>query len=153
MHESERFAQIEAGAGLHHIDHQTTISLIIKDKTILPEGYAWEEIGREFSFKGKFYDIVSLVQTKDGWKLTAASDEAETIMVNNQKKANNLDKEFTTSKTSNSFKLKISQLLYDYVASVEAIVQLSSLKSVPGFYHNQIAHPYIGQVSPPPKTV
>ncbi len=82
--EQERFASIDAGkfdlnnnrsreskeqikehddhTDIHSIDQ---ITLVVKDKSVLPEGYQWEEKGREFSYKGMFYDIVSIEQTKD----------------------------------------------------------------------------------------
>jgi hypothetical protein len=66
--------------------------LTLKDKSILPEGYHWEEKGREFSYKGMFYDIVSIKQTKEGWVIKAASDEEEAEIVANQHKAHQLGK-------------------------------------------------------------
>ncbi|NQW79030.1 MAG: hypothetical protein HQ449_06910, partial [Chitinophagaceae bacterium] len=58
LHEKERFTIIDAGEILEkeddeHCDDQITI--IVKDRSILPEGYQWEEKGREFSYKGMFY--------------------------------------------------------------------------------------------------
>ena len=62
MHEQERFANIDAGKFEENDDNDNKdqITLIVKDKSILPEGYQWEEKGREFSYKGMFYDIVSI---------------------------------------------------------------------------------------------
>ena len=154
IHESERFAQIEAGEGLDHIDHQTTISLILKEKGILPEGYEWEETGREFSFKGKFYDIVSLEQTNDGWKLTAASDEVETVLVANQSKAQQLDKDVNNSKQSHKLKFLLVKLVYDAPASInsETFYYLNN-KCFIGLYNKQLTLPAIELITPPPEAV
>ena len=46
VHEQERFANIEAGAS---IEQANDIELVLQDKSVLPEGYHWEEKGREFS--------------------------------------------------------------------------------------------------------
>ena len=83
MHEQERFANIDAGASIEQA-HQ--IELILQDKSVLPEGYHWEEKGREFSYKGMFYDIVSIKKTSKGWVIKAASDEEEAAIVANQHK-------------------------------------------------------------------
>ena len=65
LHETERFAMIDVsqmGEKEHDSDDNIgdQIKLVLKDKTILPQGYHWEEKGREFSYKGMFYDIVSI---------------------------------------------------------------------------------------------
>ena len=80
MHEQERFANIDAGKFEENDDNDNMdqITLLLKDKSVLPEGYHWEEKGREFSYKGMFYDIVSIEQTKEGWVIKAASDEEQT---------------------------------------------------------------------------
>ena len=154
MHESERFAKIEAGEGLDHVDHQTTISLNLKDKNTLPEGYEWEETGREFSFKGKFYDIVSLVQTKEGWKLTAASDEVETVLVSNQSKSLQLDKDVNNSKQSHKLKFSLVKLVYDAPASNNSdVFNYINSKCFIGLYNKQLTLPAIELITPPPQAV
>lgn len=65
-----------------------TIQLVLKEQTQLPEGFIWEEEGREFSFQGMFYDIISIKKTNKGWELTAAADEEEAIMVAKQSNDN-----------------------------------------------------------------
>ena len=56
MHEQERFANFDAGKFEENDDNDNKdqITLIVQDKSILPEGYHWEEKGREFSYKGMF---------------------------------------------------------------------------------------------------
>ena len=58
MHEQERFASIDAGKFEENDDNDNKdqITLIVIDKSVLPEGYHWEEKGREFSHKGMFYE-------------------------------------------------------------------------------------------------
>ena len=48
MHEQERFANIDAGKFEENDDNDNKdqITLILNDKSILPEGYQWEEKGR-----------------------------------------------------------------------------------------------------------
>jgi len=154
MHESGRFAQIESGEGLNQISHLATISLTLKDKTLLPEGYLWEEFGREFSFKGQFYDITSLIQTKEGWKLTAASDEEETVLVANQSKVQHLDKEVNNSKQTNKLKVSLVKLVYDApeLLDYNKFIFINT-KCLFGIYNNQLSFPSIEQISPPPEAV
>ena len=54
VHEQERFANIDAGKFEEDddSDNKDQITLIVQDKSVLPEGYHWEEKGREFSYKG-----------------------------------------------------------------------------------------------------
>ena len=83
LHEKEVFAAINEGEAARSGQvHQ--IKLNLKNKEILPKGYEWEEEGREFSYKGMFYDIISLEKTTKGWLLTAASDEEEAMIVAKQ---------------------------------------------------------------------
>ena len=150
MHEQDRFASIEAGKFENTGNRQ--IKLVLKDKSVLPEGYTWEEAGREFSFKGEFYDIVSLKQTKNGWELIAASDEAETMMVENQTKAQQIDKNFTTNKHTNKLKISLLKLVYDCPNELDlTATHFSNRKYLLGFYNSQLALPFLGQLSPPPK--
>ena len=93
MHEQERFANIEAGKFEENDDNDNMdqITLLLKDKSVLPEGYHWEEKGREFSYKGMFYDIISFKKTSKGWELIAVSDEEEAEMV--AKQSNHSDRQ------------------------------------------------------------
>lgn len=65
LHETERFAMIDVSQMAEKENDSddssgNQIKLVLKDKTILPQGYQWEEKGREFSYQGMFYDIVSI---------------------------------------------------------------------------------------------
>ena len=91
LHEQEVFSKIDAGEfeeeahnEVSHDDKAHSIKLILTKKDQLPEGYTWEEEGREFSHEGMFYDIISLKKTNSGWELVAASDEEEAAIVANQ---------------------------------------------------------------------
>ena len=163
MHEQSRFASIDAGVfqgakkeftGTTENSKEPQVKLLLKDRSKLPAGYEWEEAGREFSYKGQFYDIVSLKHTQNGWELTAFSDEAETEIVNNQNKASNLEKEASaTSKSSSKFKIKISKLVYDYVASDELATETTNFNIFPGFRNNHSANPFLAIFTPPPEAV
>jgi len=154
MHEAERFSKIEKGEGLDPISHQTTISLILKDKTKLPEGYEWEEDGREFSLNGQFYDIISLIQTKDGWKLTAASDEEETVLVANQSKAQHLDKSINNSKRSHKLNFSLVKLVYDSPITVDADeFKYVNSKDLFGIHNAALTLLSIEQLKPPPEAI
>ncbi len=159
VHEQERFASIDAGRftsneeGLRVSSERHQIKLVLKDKSILPEGYTWEEKGRELSHNGMFYDIIALKHTQNGWELTAASDEVEAAIVNNQHKANNLEKETTSTKSSNSIKIKISKLVYDYVTYDAQAFNASNLIGYPEFINSRIANPFLALFAPPPELV
>jgi hypothetical protein len=120
LHEQKRFSSIDADEILEkeNDDHSNNydsdqITIVVKDKSILPEGYQWEEKGREFSYKGMFYDIVSIEQTKEGWVIKAASDEEEAAIVANQHKAHHLNKEVGSKSTSSKIKLNLSLAVYE----------------------------------------
>ena len=163
MHEQSRFASIDAGVfqgaqkeftGTTENSKEPQVKLLLKDRSKLPAGYEWEEAGREFSYKGQFYDIVSLKHTQNGWELTAVSDEAETEIVNNQNKASNLEKEASaTSKSSSKFKIKISKLVYDHVAPVATVHIFSNKKSRISFFINHMPNPFSTIFTPPPEAV
>ncbi len=162
MHEQSRFASIDAGAfqnvekeftGTNENSKEHQVKLLLKDRSKLPVGYEWEEAGREFSYRGQFYDIVSLKHTRNGWELTAVSDEAETEMVNNQNKSSNLNKEATNSKSSNSFKIKFSKTVYDYVAIAATVYNLSTKKSARSFFSTHMSNPFLAIFTPPPEAV
>ena len=152
MHEQDRFASIEAGKFENTGNRQ--IKLVLKDKSVLPEGYTWEEAGREFSFNGQYYDIVSLKHTQKGWELIAASDEAETNIVANQSKAQQLDKDFAATKHPTKFKISLVKLVYDcpVKTGLNATHCLNSKHKL-GFYNSELSLSFLAQVFSPPKTV
>jgi hypothetical protein len=181
LHEQERFASIDAGEydlknqetfeskehskeydidadnhsnnqGNNHESDQITIT--VKDKTVLPEGYQWEEKGREFSYKGMFYDIVSIEQTKEGWVIKAASDEEEAEIVANQHKLNHLDKEAESKSTSSKIKLNLSLAVYECPSfSTQSLFNYTLLKKKYPFLTTPILSRYSGVIPHPPETV
>ena len=136
------------------------IKLVLKDKTILPNGYHWEEKGREFSYNGMFYDIVSITKTPAGWEIIAASDEEEAAIVANQNKTHHLSKELDASSTSNS-KSKDSKIKLNPTYSVYESIQLSKHQVIDAslvintypFYATPILSIYSGEIAHPPETV
>ncbi len=169
VHEQERFAMIDAGQ-LYQINvennhskedgNENQIKLVLKDKSILPKGYHWEEKGREFSYKGMFYDIVSITKTPAGWEMIAASDEEEAAIVANQNKAHHFSKELDASSTSNS-KSKDSKIKLNPTYSVYESLQLSKLRIIYAslvintypFYATPILSSYTGEILHPPEAV
>ena len=180
LHEQERFASIDAGEydlknqetfeskehskeydidtdnhsnnhGNNHDNDQ--ITLVLKDKSVLPEGYQWEEKGREFSYKGMFYDIVSIKQTKEGWVIKAASDEEEAEIVANQHKLNHLDKEVQSKSSSSKIKLNLSLAVYECPSfNTQSLISYTLLKKKYPFLTTPILSRYTGEVSHPPET-
>ena len=151
LHEQERFASIDAGESIEQADQ---ITLTLKDKSILPEGYQWEEKGREFSYKGMFYDIVSIEQTKEGWVIKAASDEEEAEIVANQHKLNHLDKEVQSKSSSSKIKLNLSLAVYECPSfNTQSLISYTLLKKKYPFLTTPILSRYTGEVSHPPETV
>lgn len=151
MHEQERFASIDAGE-LNDKEHQ--IKLILQDKAILPEGYQWEEQGREFSHEGMFYDIVSLIKTQAGWELVAAADKEEAEIVAKQSKSAHLDKEIAGNKKNSKSKLNVNFSIFDsnaeqYVFQVCLNFKLQAL----AYYNDRLSQIALDQISPPPKAV
>ena len=168
LHEQERFASIDAGEILekendntdnhsnnHGNNHDSDqITLVLKDKSILPEGYQWEEKGREFSYKGMFYDIVSIEQTKEGWVIKAASDEEEAEIVANQNKLNHLDKEAQSKSSSSKIKLNLSLAVYECPSfSTQSLFNYTLLKKKYHSLTTPILSRYLGDISHPPETV
>ena len=164
LHEQERFARIDAGEihekehdiaddhSNNHNSHQITIT--VKDKSILPEGYQWEEKGREFSYKGMFYDIVSIKQTNEGWVIKAASDEEEAAIVANQHKLNHLDKEAQSKSSSSKIKLNLSLAVYECpLFYKQSLFSYTLLKNKYPSLTTPILCSYSGEVSHPPETV
>jgi len=151
LHEQERFTSIDAGESIKQADQ---ITITVKDKSILPEGYHWEEKGREFSYKGMFYDIVSIKQTKEGWVIKAASDEEEAAIVANQHKAQHLNKEAGSKSSSSKIKLNISLAVYECPSfNSQGLFNYTLLHKKYPLLTTPILSSYSGEVSHPPETV
>ena len=171
LHEQERFAIIDAGkfdlnntetfeskehSKEHESDNQISdqITIIVKNKFTLPEGYQWEEKGREFSYKGMFYDIVSIEQTKEGWVIKAASDEEEAAIVANQHKLNHLDKEAQSKSSSSKIKLNLSLAVYECPSfNSQGLFSYTLIKKKYPFLTTPILSSYSGLIPHPPETV
>ena len=167
LHEQERFASIDAGkfelnntetfeSKEYSKEHESgdQITITVKDKSILPEGYQWEEKGREFSYKGMFYDIISIEQTKEGWVIKAASDEEEAAIVANQHKLNHLDKEAQSKSSSSKIKLNLSLAVYECPSfNTQSLFNYTLLKMNYPSLTTPILSSYSGEVSHPPETV
>jgi hypothetical protein len=151
LHEQERFASIDAGEPIEQADQ---ITITVKDKSILPEGYHWEEKGREFSYKGMFYDIVSIEQTKEGWVIKAASDEEEAEIVANQHKAHQLNKEAESKSSPSKIKLNLSVAVYECpLFNLQGLFNYTLLKKKYPLLTTPILSSYSGAISHPPETV
>jgi len=154
LHEKERFTIIDAGQILEKENDSDQITLIVKDRSILPEGYQWEEKGREFSYKGMFYDIVSIEKTKEGWIIKAASDEAEAAIVANQYKLNHLNKEAESKSSSSKIKLSLSLALYECPSfNKQSLINYTLLKKKYSSYATSILSSYSTDISHPPEAV
>ncbi len=159
LHEQERFARIDAGEILekeHESDNHNSdqITIVVKDKSILPDGYQWEEKGREFSYKGMFYDIVSIKQTKEGWVIKAASDEEEAAIVANQHKLNHLDKEAQSKSSASKIKLNLSLAVYECPSfNTQSLFNYTLLKKKYPSLTTPILSSYSGVIPHPPETV
>ncbi len=154
LHEQERFASIDAGEIFEKEHESDQITITVKDKSILPEGYHWEEKGREFSYKGMFYDIISIEQTKEGWVIKAASDEEEAAIVANQHKLNHLGKEAESKSSSSKIKLNLSLAVYECPSfSTQSLFNYTLLKKKYPLLTTPILSSYSGEVSHPPETV
>jgi hypothetical protein len=151
LHEQERFASIDAGESIEQADQ---ITITVKDKSILPEGYHWEEKGREFSYKGMFYDIVSIEQTKEGWVIKAASDEEEAEIVANQHKLNHLDKEAQSKSSPSKIKLNLTLAVYECPSfNTQDLFNYTLLKKKYPLLTTPILSSYLGDISHPPENV
>jgi hypothetical protein len=157
LHEQERFASIDAGEILEkeNEDHDSDqITITVKDKTVLPKGYQWEEKGREFSYKGMFYDIVSIEQTKEGWVIKAASDEEEAAIVANQHELNHLDKEAQSKSSSSKIKLNLSLAVYECPSfNPQSLFNYTLLKKKYPSFTTLFLSSYSGAITHPPETV
>lgn len=159
LHEQEQFASIDAGKILEK-EHETDddrdnqITLVVKDKSVLPEGYQWEEKGREYSYKGMFYDIVSIKQTKEGWVIKAVSDEEEAAIVANQHKLNHLDKEAQSKSSSSKIKLNLSLAVYECPTfNTQSLFNYTLLKKKYPTLTTPILCSYSGAIPHPPENV
>jgi hypothetical protein len=159
LHEQEQFASIDAGKILEK-EHETDddrdnqITIVVKDKSILPEGYQWEEKGREFSYKGMFYDIVSIKQTKEGWVIKAASDEEEAEIVANQNKVHHLNKEAESKSSSSKIKLNLGFAIYECPSfNTKSLFNYTLSKMKYSLLTTPILSSYFGDISHPPETV
>jgi hypothetical protein len=151
LHEQERFASIDAGESIEQADQ---ITITVNDKSILPEGYQWEEKGREFIYKGMFYDIVSIEQTKDGWVIKAASDEEEAEIVANQHKANQLGKEAESKSSPSKIKLNLSLAVFECPSfNLQVLFNYTLLKKKYPSLTTPILSSYSGAITHPPETV
>ncbi|MFM8963475.1 MAG: hypothetical protein ACKOGD_06490 [Sphingomonadales bacterium] len=158
VHEQERFANIDAGKFEKNDDNDNKdqITLIVQDKSVLPKGYHWEEKGREFSYKGMFYDIVSIKKTKEGWVIKAASDEEEAAIVANQYKVHsfNKDPKSKTSSESSKIKLNLSITFYDCNQFFDYKFSTIILDKKGYFiYTTPILNTYLGEITHPPEAV
>ena len=154
LHEQERFASIDAGEILEKENGIDQITILVKDKSILPQGYQWEEKGREFSYKGMFYDIVSIKQTKEGWVIKAASDEEEAEIVANQHKAHQLNKEVQSKSSPSKIKLNLSLAVYECPSfNTQDLFNYTLLKKKYPLLTTPILSSYLGDISHPPENV
>ena len=174
LHEQERFANIDAGkydlknketaeskehSNEYESDHESNhesdqITILVKDKSILPEGYQWEEKGREFSYMGMFFDIISIEQTKEGWVIKAASDEEEAELVANQHKLKHLDKEAQSKSSSSKIKLNLNLAVCECSSFyTQSLFNYTLLKMKYPFLTTPILSRYLGDISHPPETV
>jgi hypothetical protein len=159
LHEQEQFASIDAGKILEK-EHETDddrdnqITLVVKDKSVLPEGYQWEEKGREFSYMGMFYDIVSIKQTKEGWVIKAVSDEEEAEIIANQNKVHHLNKEAESKSSSSKIKLNLGFAIYECPSFNKQTIFNNTLPKMKyPFFTTSILSSYLGDISHPPEAV
>ena len=156
MHEQERFANIEAGKFEENDDNDNMdqITLLLKDKSVLPEGYHWEEKGREFSYKGMFYDIVSIKKTSEGWVIKAASDEEEAAIVANQHKVHHSNNAAKSNPSSSKVKLNLSFAVYDCNQVFDyKFCTIIQDKKGHLIYTTPILNSYSGEITHPPEAV
>lgn len=153
IHETKVFSQIKAGTFKEDDDCHTLVSLEVKDKNILPEGYEWEEEGREFTYKGMLYDIVTIEQTKEGWIIKAASDEEEAVMVSNKTKFQKEGEAGTGKSTAHGFKINIAKIVFDQNIISYAITTQQLKAPMIGIYLQNAEEVYLGKKSPPPQIV
>ena len=145
LHEKEIFALIDTGEwNIENLNASSgQIKLELKEKDHLPEGYTWEEEGREFSYKGMFYDIISFKKTSKGWELIAVSDEEEADMVAKQ----------SSHSKNEHFKLSKIQLTFLLPEHYKIMFSLFIPKVLNSDYQDFYTNRCINKYSPPPETV
>ena len=153
LHESTIFSQIESGNYLKDDNRNSFISFTIKNKEVLPEGYEWEEEGREFSYQGMFYDIVSIEKTKYGWLVKAASDEEEAMMVANKSKMESDEISVHKKNTGTNLKISLSKIVYHLHSRDNSFLIFKETTPMIGNYLMKDSQIYIGIKSPPPQIV
>lgn len=153
VHESTVFSQIESGTYQKDKNKHAIISFTIKDMGVLPDGYVWEEQGREFSYRGMFYDIVSIEKTKDGWMIKAASDEEEAIMVANKSKMESVGFLAHRKNTETNFKISFSKIVYHFHSKEFSFLLFHEPTPMFANYIFNTSHIYIGIASPPPRFI
>lgn len=153
LHETKVFSQIKAGTFKEDDVCHTLVSLEVKDKNLLPEGYEWEEEGREFTFKGMLYDIVAIEPTKEGWVIKATSDEEEAVMVSNKTKFHKEGEVGTAKSTTHGFKINIAKIVFDQNIISYAITTHQIKAPMIGIYVQNVKEVYLGIKSPPPQFV
>ena len=152
IHETKVFSQIKAGTFKEDDDCHTLVSLEVKDKNILPEGYEWEEEGREFTYKGMLYDIVAMEQTQEGWIIKAASDEEEAIIVSN-KTETQFESQGNHKTSNHSFKINIAKIVFEQNIIFYAITTQQLKAPMIGNYLHNAEEVYLGIKSPPPQFI
>lgn len=55
----------------------TYLSFAVKDKQVSDPYFEWEETGKEFSYRGEMYDVVTLSCQSDSIRICALKDERE----------------------------------------------------------------------------
>lgn len=150
LHESKVFAQIKAGTFKEDDHCHQLITFEVKDKFVLPEGYDWEEEGREFTFKGMLYDVVAIEPSLNGWKIKAISDEAEALIVSNQSKTQ-LDSQGNPKNSNHGFKINIASIVFDFNESTETIIDGQIKAPMYSAYIPMVSQAYFGITIPPPK--
>lgn len=151
LHEQEVFAKIDAGEfeneghiEVAHHNKEHYIKLILTKKDQLPEGYTWEEEGREFSHEEMFYDIVSLKKTDKGWELEAASDEEEAAIVANHN---------TTQKKGSHFKLTKIQFVFITPVITKQVIHFKYTKTNYSAFKASFFNRSLIKFSPPPEAI
>jgi hypothetical protein len=152
LHESKVFAQFKAGTFKEDDICHTLISLEVKDKFVLPEGYTWEEEGREFTYQGMLYDIVAMEPSLNGWKIKAISDEEEAIIVSNKSKTQ-LESQVNHKTSNHGFKINIASIVFDFNATAETIFYGQFKAPMHGAYIQGVSQAYFGITYPPPQFV
>ena len=152
LHESKIFAQIKAGTFKEDDHCHQLITFEVKDKFVLPEGYTWEEEGREFTYQGMLYDVVATEPSLNGWKIKAISDEAEAVIVSNQSKAQ-LEGKGNHKTSKHGFKINIASIVFDLNAIAETIFYGQFKAPMHGAYIQGVSQAYFGITYPPPQFV